>query len=140
MRFQNFGHFLARKVGIEGMSREKIHGYGDETLRNSLLFGRFSWKISQPKISWDCFLGSWMGWIEIFGGMDFIEGGTSFLLGYFVRNILFFRIFRRRNLLIGKMVVPLGWRAPSCLTARKSSLKGDWGPINTHYILYGVNY
>ena len=25
---------------------------------------------------------------------------------------------------------------PSCLMPPKSSLKGDWGPINTHYILY----
>ncbi len=31
------------------------------------------------------------------------------------------------------MVVPLGWY-PSGLTPRRSPLKRDWDPINTHYI------
>ena len=39
---------------------------------------------------------------------------------------------------IGKMVVPLGWRAPSCLTPARSLLKGDIliYPTNTHYRVY----
>ena len=35
---------------------------------------------------------------------------------------------------IGKMVVPLGWRAPSSLTPPRSRLTEDYDIPNTHYI------
>ena len=97
------------------MSREKIHGYEVMGMKLPQILhfsGGVPGKYPNQRYLGTVFLGLWMGWIETFGGMDFMEVGTSFLLGNFVRNI-FFRIFRRRNLLTGKMVVPLGWRAPS---------------------------
>ena len=59
-------------------------------------------------------------------------------IGSLVKPQLLEEVARWIRTFIGKMVVTLGWRAPSCLTPARSLLKGDIliYPTNTHYRVY----